>query len=294
MRLEGHTADDERAPPALRSLALTTDLDVLALDSAITRRPGYLVVCSPSNPRFFWGNLLLFDGPPGVGDRARWEALFDAEFEDSKGVEHRAFAWDRIDGEAGTLREEFGARGYTIDESVGLVATPAELRPHPRENPEVVIQALDPTPGADEHLWEAVVALQTANREEVHDEESYLAFSQARLRDLRARLLAGRGAWFVALDGPDGPVAASCGVVVTDTRGRFQTVDTALAYRRRGICSRLVVEAARVSAERYGATQLVIVADANYHALGLYESLGFRRAERVFGTYLRPEVRRSQ
>jgi hypothetical protein len=32
-------------------------------------------------------------------------------------------------------------------------------------------------------------------------------------------------------------------------RGRFQAVDTAAAYRRRGICSRLLVEAARRSAE---------------------------------------------
>lgn len=276
-----------------RSLALATDLDVLPLGNVVIRRSEYLVVRTPSNPRFFWGNLLLFDAPPGVGDGARWEALFEAEFSASEGVEHRAFAWDRTDGAAGRLREEFGDRGYTVDESFGLVASADEVRPHPRENRDVVVRALDPTPGADEHLWEAVVALQTANREDVHeDEASYFAFSQARLRDLRARLLAGRGAWFVALDGPDGPVAASCGVVVTADRGRFQTVDTALEYRRRGICSRLVVEAAQHSAARYGAARFVIVADANYHALGLYESLGFRRAEHVFGTYLRPGVAR--
>jgi ribosomal protein S18 acetylase RimI-like enzyme len=59
-------------------------------------------------------------------------------------------------------------------------------------------------------------------------------------------------------------------------------VDTALAFRRRGICSRLVVEAAQRSAQR-GAKRLVIVADAGYHALGLYESLGFEREEHVIG-----------
>ena len=142
---------------------------------------------------------------------------------------------------------------------------------------------------SDEHLWKAVIELQTENRGDDHpDEAAYRAFSQMRQNDTRARLLAGGGAWFVALDGPDGEIAATCGVVVTDARGRFQVVDTALAYRRRGICSRLVVEAGRISAERYGARQFVIVADTNYHALGLYESLGFRRAEHVFGTYLRP------
>ena len=96
--------------------------------------------------------------------------------------------------------------------------------------------------------------------------------------------------WYVALDPETGAVAGSCGVVVTGGRGRFQVVDTALAYRRRGICSRLVVEAARRSAEDYGAERFVIVADADYHALGLYESLGFERREHVFGVCLWPRT----
>ena len=65
-------------------------------------------------------------------------------------------------------------------------------------------------------------------------------------------------------------------------------VDTAEAYRRRGVCSRLVVEAARHAAADYGAEQLVIVADADYHALGLYESLGFERTEHAVGVCLWP------
>jgi ribosomal protein S18 acetylase RimI-like enzyme len=72
--------------------------------------------------------------------------------------------------------------------------------------------------------------------------------------------------------------------VVTGERGRFQAVDTAEAYRRRGICSRLVVEAGRHGIEQFGAAKLVIVADPEYHALGLYESLGFRCIEHVWGS----------
>lgn len=68
----------------------------------------------------------------------------------------------------------------------------------------------------------------------------------------------------------------------------FQAVDTAAPYRRRGICSRLVVEAVQRSAERYGAERFVIAADPEYHALGLYESLGFARTERVCGACRRP------
>ena len=177
-----------------------------------------------------------------------------------------------------------------VDESIALIATPDEIQPHPRENREVVIRELDPGVGEDEALWEAVYELQTANREDGHDEARYLAFSRARLRDLRVLFEAGRGTWFVAIDPPSGDVVASCGVVVTEGRGRFQAVDTAMAYRSRGICSRLVVEAAHRAVAKHGAERLVIVADAGYHALGLYESLGFKRHEHEFGVCTWPEA----
>jgi ribosomal protein S18 acetylase RimI-like enzyme len=274
----------QRGQPLIpRSLVWATDLDTLPLDRIVTERDGYLLVRSPGNPAHYWGNLLLFNDPPAAGDGLRWEALFEAEFGDEPRVRHRTFAWDRSDGTAGAARQEFGARGYDVEETIGLVAKAAQVRARARENREVVVRALDPSPGADEELWRAVVELQVAGRDEGHDEQEYRLFTSARLDDRRALFRAGRGAWYVAVDPASGDVAASCGVVVTGGRGRFQVVDTALAYRRRGICSRLVVEAAQRSAELYGAERFVIAADPGYHALGLYESLGFERAEHVVG-----------
>jgi ribosomal protein S18 acetylase RimI-like enzyme len=269
-----------------QSLVRATDLDVLPLNCVVERRSGFLTVRSPSNPEHFWGNLLLFDDAPLAGDVLRWEALFAEVFGDEPRVQHRTFAWDRTDGFFGAAREEFAHRGYDIDESVGLVAGTSEVLAHPRENREVVVQALDPAIGADEVLWDSVFELQVAGREHEQAEETFRPFARARLADLRALFRAGRGAWYVAIDPASGAVVGSCGVVVTAGRGRFQMVDTALALRRRGIGSRLVVEAARRASADYGAKQLVIVADVGYHALELYESLGFKRAERVFGACL--------
>ncbi len=266
-----------------RSLVWATDIDTLPLDRVVERRDGYLAVRSPSNPAHYWGTLLVFDEAPVAGDGPRWEALFDEAFGDDPRVRHRTFAWDRPDGAVGSAREELVGRGYTLDESIGLVAEAGSLAPHPRENGDVTVRALDPSGGVDEELWAAVLELQVASRDEVHEEESHRVFSRARQRDLRALFLAGRGAWYVAIEPERGEVAGSCGVVVTGGRGRFQAVDTALPYRRRGICSRLVVAAAQHATEAYGAERFVIVADAGYHALGLYESLGFERREHVFG-----------
>jgi ribosomal protein S18 acetylase RimI-like enzyme len=271
-----------------QSIVWATTLDVLPLDRVIERRSGFLLVRSPSNPTHYWGNLLLFDRAPVAGDAEPWEALFDEAFGDEPRVQHRTFAWDRTDGVIGAAREEFIERGYDLDESIGLAAAAHEVRAHPRENRDVVVRALDPA--ADEELWAAVVEVQVAGRDAEFEEEPHRAFVRARQRDLRALYRAGRGAWYVAIDPATGAVAASCGVVVTAGRGRFQAVDTALAYRRRGICSRLVVEAARHASENFGGERFVIVGDAEYHAVGLYESLGFTRAEHVFGVCRPPRT----
>jgi ribosomal protein S18 acetylase RimI-like enzyme len=113
-------------------------------------------------------------------------------------------------------------------------------------------------------------------------------YLRRRLHDQRALFQTGRGGWYVARDPVTGEVVGSLGIVVTGGRARFQSVDTAPAHQRRGICSRLVVEAARDAAERWSVRQFVIAAAAEYHALGLYESLGFQARERVAGVCRRP------
>jgi ribosomal protein S18 acetylase RimI-like enzyme len=270
-----------------RSLVWATDVDVLALDRVVERRDGYVVIRSPGNPTFYWGNFLLFDREPQPGDGPRWEALFAEAFADEPRIVHSSFRWDRADGVAGAAREEFGVRGYDIDEDYGLVTE--RLESHPRENREVEVRALDPA--GDEVLWDGVVELNVATRDEGHDETAHREFTRAWLADRRALFRAGRGAWYVALDPGTGSVAASCGIVVTNGRARFQSVVTAEQFRRRGICSRLVVEASRRAAADHGAERFVIVADADYHALGLYESLGFERRERVFSVCRWPRSR---
>jgi ribosomal protein S18 acetylase RimI-like enzyme len=279
---------DTETTPIPRSLVWATDLDVLPPDRVIERRDGYLVVRSPANPAHYWGNLLLFEDAPTAGDGPGWEARFELEFADEPRVRHRTFAWDRADGAPGAAREEFGARGYAVEESVGLVAGAGHLRPHARENREVEICALDPAGGLDEARWSAIVELQVATRDEGLDEHDHRVFTRAWLAGLRAHFRAGRGAWYVAIDPAGGDIAGSCGLVVTGGRGRFQSVVTAAEHRRRGVCSRLVVEAARRAVELHGADRFVIVADEDYHALGLYESLGFERQEHVVGVCLKP------
>ena len=197
-----------------RSLVYATGLDVLPLDAVVERRDGFLLVRSPGSPTHYWGNFLLFDHEPIAGDGLRWEALFDDAFGDDPRIVHRTFGWDRTDGVAGAAHEEFAARGYEVDESHGLVADARRLAMHPRANREVRIQALDPSSGADEELWEAVAELQVAGRDVAHEEEGYRTFVRTRLDDRRALFGLGQGAWYVAIDPATRAVVGSCGVVV--------------------------------------------------------------------------------
>jgi GNAT superfamily N-acetyltransferase len=271
---------EERLVPC--SLVWATSIDVLPPDRRVERRDGYLVVRSPTNPTHWWGNLLLFDDAPVPGDGERWEALFAQELAADPRVRHRTFAWDQTGDIRGAADTEFAPRGYDVERTVGLIAAPEEIHAHPRATSDVEVRALDPRPGAEERWWEQVVEIQLGGRtSERIDEEVERVFTQTRQAQLREMFCVGAGAWYVALDGDD--VIASMGIVVTAGRGRYQAVDTVKSHRRRGICSRLLVDAARHAVSTYGATQFVIAADPEYHAAGIYESVGFRPIERVYG-----------
>ena len=274
------------------SLVWATDIDVLPPDRVLERRDGYTVVRSPSNPTHYWGNLLLFDDPPAAGDRERWEALFAREFAGQPASTHRTFGWDRSDGAIGAAQAEFVDQGYDLEHNTGLVVTPDQIRAHPRANQDVTVRMLDPD--GDAALWAAMIELQVSARdlERFPAEEPQRVFYTARVRDLRAMFRAGRGGWYVALDQAAG-VVASLGIVVTDGRARFQAVDTAAPFRRRGICTRLVTDAARHAIAHHGARQLVIVADPDYHAINIYESVGFVRSETAAGVCLAPPEARA-
>jgi RimJ/RimL family protein N-acetyltransferase len=277
----------------LRSIIRRTDIAALPVSCEVQRRDGYLVVRSPSNPGHYWGNLLLFDDAPGAGDGPRWEQRFDAEFAGCPGIDHRTFAWDRNDGELGAAREELLERGYTFEDTVGLEAGSDEIRPHPRESRDVVVRALDHAGSGDDALFDQVIHLQRLESLAAFDAPGQLEYGRARMADLRELFATRGGAWFVAIDPEIDRVVGSCGIVVVDDeRGRYQTVDTITSHRGRGICSRLLVEAASIIHERHGTSRFVIGADPDYHAVKIYESLGFQPVERTAGAYLQPPEHR--
>src|SRR5262245_53171533 len=86
---------------SIQSLALRTDLLFHRLGGLIEAREGYLVVRTPSNPGFFYGNMLVYPRPPLPGEARGWARSFAEEFRTTPAVRHACITWDGTDGEVG-------------------------------------------------------------------------------------------------------------------------------------------------------------------------------------------------
>lgn len=255
----------------VRSLGYATDLLFTRFEGEVIDRGDYLVARTRDNPTFHWGNFLLFDGPPAEGDFDRWRELFAQEIGTMPGVGHVAFGWNS--GEEGLI-EPFLKEGFVLNDNVTLAANKVH-------RPEKYCEQAEIRPLVEDWEWEAAMASKVEGRDPVFSEEGFRDFSNRQMTMRRSMVQAGLGQWFGAFI--DGRLAGDLGVFVFNGLGRFQSVGTHPDFRRRGVCGALVYHAASQALERMGATRLVMVADANYHAAKIYESVGFRQAERQLG-----------
>ena len=254
-------------------LGYRTDLIFAAYDGLIADRGDYLVIRSPSNPTFYWGNFLLFERPPGAGDLERWQTLFVREIGAPPQVRHQTFGWDTTDGEAGAA-EAFVEAGFRLSRSVVLTAREPKAPARPA-------QEYDLRPVCSDDEWAQVVENQIVCRDPEHDEAGYRVFCEDRFRRYRAMAAEGRGAWYGAF--LDGRLAGDMGLFHDGEVGRYQAVETHPAHRRRGIAASLVVVAARHARATFGVRRLVIVAERGAAAERLYRSVGFRVREQQVG-----------
>jgi len=254
----------------LRSLAWRTDLIFPAFDGVIVDRGRYLVVRTPSNPTFYWGNFLLFDRPPAAGDEELWPRLFAEEIGHAPQVRHQTFGWDSPEGDPGAA-QAFVARGFRLDQS--SVLTASSVVPPAHLAKDIFVRRLE-----SDDDWRQATENQVRGRDEGLNEADFRRFKEAHMERYRRMARAGHGDWFGAF--LDGALVADLGIYHAGNLGRFQTVVTHPDYRRRGYAGSLVYHAARHALGPAGLKTLVLVADADSSAERLYRSLGFLPAER--------------
>jgi ribosomal protein S18 acetylase RimI-like enzyme len=266
-----------------RGLELRTNVGVLYDDADVAQHDGFIAVTNRGNPLHFSGNMLVFPNPPQEGDLGRWLALWNDTFGDR--FDHRTFEWDRTDGDEGAA-QEFVDVGFELHRTMTLVAAPEDvvLRDHDTSHVEIV--EVDLAAQADDVIDLAVAAdAEMAAREGV---ERHREFQRRQVARRERAIAAGNGV-SVGARAKDGQLVASLGVLrVNGGLGRYQQVDTHPDWRRQGICSRLLHEAARLARQRLDVGTLVIAADREYHALDLYRKVGFQDRELTTGLMRTP------
>lgn len=208
-----------------------TDFTLHAVSAQVDERDDCIVVRTPGNPGFYWGNCLLLAEPPRDDALAAWLAA-DFELHVNAVMRLRPIVWSG--------------------------------------------------PGAE---IEAVVDLQCADT---------LGFEPLGYRAYRRRIFEhyavlhqrGQCEWFGVWVGEPGQavLAADCGLLRDHARpgatGRFQRVATHPAWRRRGLCSALVHHVSRHALQAWQVDEVVMVADPDDVAIGIYRGLGYAEFER--------------
>lgn len=257
----------------VRSLGYRTDLIFAAFNGQVIDRGDHLVVRTPSNPTFYWGNFLLFEMPPQKGDFERWRRLFAAEIGAFPTVRHETFGWDVTSGEVGEVAP-FLNHGFKLGRSTVLAAT--ELRPPEQPAAGLLIRPLE-----TQEDWRLALENQVLCRETAYEEAGYREFKERQMPDYRSMSAAGHGAWFGAFS--DGDLVADLGIFHDGTVARYQNVETHPGHRRQGIAGSLVYHAGQYALTNFGVETLVIVADHESAASRLYRSLAFDPRELQVG-----------
>lgn len=246
-------------------------------DGEIAEHEDHVVVRTPSNPTYYWGNCLILRDPPRDADLPHWLERFDQAIASRQPASrHLAFGID-----AAALPDRlpsWRAAGIVeFDDMAVLALRPAGLAPAPavRDVPGLEWRRLDLN---TDDLRRAIEA-QVAGRDPSFDAEGYRVFRDAAMRRMQAMQAAGCGAWFGAFVGQE--LVADCGLVHEGRggMGRFQNVQTQVAWRRRGLCRALVHRVCQHAFGAIGVRELVMCADPHDVAIGIYRSLGFARIE---------------
>ncbi len=257
----------------LHSLGFQSQTIFTSFDGKVEDRGNYLVMRSLTNPNYFWGNLLIFDRPPQPGDYASWTALFKKEFPDPR-IYHVTLAWDSPQSEVGDVTE-FTKNGFLLEANATLSAKSVTLPPRFNEHLEVR--------PITEIEWEHMIEIQVDSSHDHLSRAEWESFSRNQSVRYLAMEKAGYGHWFGGF--LQGRLVAGLGIFHRDGLGRFQTVCTDPQFQRRGICGTLVYKASLYALEKMNITELVMCADPNYHAIQIYESVGFQRRQLEHGVY---------
>ncbi|MDP9168355.1 MAG: GNAT family N-acetyltransferase, partial [Actinomycetota bacterium] len=222
------------------------------LGSSVADRGDHLVVRTPANADFHWGNCIFVTDADALDDAARWVDAFEAAVTGAD--------WIAI----GLPRMPADVQGWTrcgieleLDDVLATTSLPPLTTPPAGYD-------VRPLVGRD---WEQLV-----ERVMTFNEPTQERFVTARVQSQRDMAERGAALFVGAFFG--GRLVAELGIVDCGATARYQDVGTALEHRGRGLASHLLGVAAQWASTR-GCEQLVIVTEAANPAGRVYRRAGF-------------------
>lgn len=252
----------------LISLGYRTDVALLRFGGTqVEEHDDHLVIRSPHNPTFWWGNFLLLARVPAA---EACEAWLDRFAEALPEADHVALGFATTNGTVDELRW-FAERGFHVEASTVMTATVVHEPTH--QNRAAVYRGLD----SDED-WAQSVELSMRCHEQDHRPTNHRTHVTAKAQTNRGLVKGGHGGWFGAFVG--GRLVAQMGLLAASPGlARFQAVETDPEYRRQGLARSLVHHLSRFGFDALAARTLVMVADPDYFAIDLYRAVGFAPTE---------------
>ena len=255
-----------------------THLMFAEFDGEVTEHADHIVVRSPRSPGYYWGNFLLYNRLPSGADFGPWMQRFDeAIVQPAPGTGHVAFGMQaQAQAEAFTAPQPFIDAGFT---GFG-VATLTLQRSGLLNLPKVPDARFELRPLRLPAEVSGVVDLNMACNDEGYEPEGYRQFRSHQMQRYSDMAAAGMGHWWGALH--EGTVVAALGLFGQRHAGRFQHVETHPDFRRQGLCRALVHKACTHGFAQMGWHTLVMGADPDDVAIGIYRQVGFQQHDTLW------------
>jgi ribosomal protein S18 acetylase RimI-like enzyme len=256
-------------------------------DAEVQEQPDCIVVRTPSNPTYYWGNCLVLPKAPADADLAHWLARFDTLIAHAQPQsQHVAIG---VDAEFGhQALPSWLAAGFDISVNCVLQMTASDWQasaartgPLGQSVPDAVVRPID-----FPNEVNAVIELECLD-DMPFEINGYRAYRQQQFVRHALMHTAGRLLWFGLWAG--GQLLACCGLLrnkawpsAGQVTGRFQHVLTHPAWRGRGVCTAMIRAVTHHAFARWGVDQLLLLAEPEEAALRIYQRLGYAPIESLW------------
>lgn len=251
-------------------LGLRSEYVISHLSSEFIDTDDVIVLSSPDDPNYYFGNLLALKIPLDCLSPTQWLQRFQERFQHLPAVKHCTLVWVREEPIPVNV-SRFMQLGFDYEENHVLYLKREHFRSPDQLNVEV-----DYRPLVTDDDWSQWTSLNIAEQIESHTEEELRPYLAGRIRNYHALKQKGLGETLGAFH--NGRLIGYAGLYHLNGLGRYQNVHVIPEFQNRHMARTLLTHLTQRLPETVD--ELVIVADEHYHASKLYQSLGFTIAER--------------